>query len=282
MKKQTLNKARTLSFSHGIGWLVQSLTLMRLQPGRLLLIAVFMQVILGLTQAPWGVGFLVIISVPALSAGILEAFDVTRRGGMPRLNLLFRPLASGTHTGRLLMTGLVIFAIGILSMSLVLSGSEELLSPDLMSRIEQGDIEAITQLDPQAVARMILAFIIGISVSGTLSFFTIPLIWFGGRTLGPALIEGLRALVFNWKPFLALAVGLFLLFIPVGMVTGILFSLAGSGGVLTAVIMVFIMILVLAFQLLLFGTQYCSFRDIFAAEESPEPPPSEDDSQLLA
>jgi hypothetical protein len=42
------------------------------------------------------------------------------------------------------------------------------------------------------------------------------------------------------------------------------------------------MILMLAFQMLLFGTQYCSFRDIFGMEDSPEPPDSEDDSQLVA
>ena len=57
-----------MPFSQGIAWLVQSFSLMRLQAGRLLLIAVFMQMILGLTQVPL-IGFLVIISVPGLSGG---------------------------------------------------------------------------------------------------------------------------------------------------------------------------------------------------------------------
>ena len=69
-----------LPFSRGIAWLVQSMALLRMQAGRLILIAVFMQVILGLTQVPI-IGLLIILSVPALSAGVLEAFDVTRRGG---------------------------------------------------------------------------------------------------------------------------------------------------------------------------------------------------------
>ena len=281
MQKNTHNKLRKLPFSHGIGWLVQSLTLMRLQSGRLLLIALFMQVILGLTQVPL-IGFLIIISVPALSAGILEAFDVTRRGGYPGVTLLFKPLTSGTHTGRLYLMGALVFVVGILSMSLVLSGSEELLDPALMSRIEQGDIEAVTQLNPETITRMLLAFGIGVSVSGTLSYFTIPLIWFGDRKLGPALLEGLRALVVNWKPFLMLALGLFVLLIPVAVASGLLFSWAGTEGVLSVVILGCIMILMLAFQMLLFGTQYCSFRDIFGMEDSPEPPDSEDDSQLVA
>ena len=60
---------KTMPFSQGLAWLLQSLTLMRLQAGRLLLIAVIMQVILGLTQVPL-IGILVIISVPGLSAGV--------------------------------------------------------------------------------------------------------------------------------------------------------------------------------------------------------------------
>jgi len=66
------------------------------------------------------------------------------------------------------------------------------------------------------------------------------------------------------------------------MASGLLFSWAGTGGVLSVVILGCIMILMLAFQMLLFGTQYCSFRDIFGMEDSPEPPDSEDDSQLVA
>ena len=42
------------------------------------------------------------------------------------------------------------------------------------------------------------------------------------------------------------------------------------------------MILLLAFQMLLFGTQYCAYRDIFGIEEPSAPAPTEDDGQLLA
>lgn len=281
MERHTREFPVVLPFSHGIGWLVNSLALLRQQTGRLLLIAVVMQVILGLTQLPL-IGFLVILSVPALSAGILEAFDVTRRGGYPGINLLFRPLLSGAHAGRLLLTGALVFALGVISMSLVLSGSEELLDPELMSRIEQGDMEAIGQLDPAVVGRMALAFAIGISVSGTLSYFTIPLIWFGDRKLGAALAQGLRALIVNWKPFVMLVFGLSVLVIPVAVVSALLFSWAGSGGALSLFVMACIMILLLAFQMLVFGTQYCSFRDIFMLEERPEPPAEGDEGQFVA
>jgi len=281
MLNEKINRSRPIPISRGLAWLVQSLALMRLQSGRLLLIAVFMQVILGLTQVPL-IGMLVTISVPALVAGVLEAFDVTSRGGHPGLNLLFKPLTSGTHSGRLFLMGLLVFAVGILSISLMLSGSEELIDPEMVSRLNQGDIEALAELDQGSLGKMVMAFMVGIAISGTLSYFTIPLIWFGNRRLGPALVEGIKALVVYWKPFLALALGLFVISIPVLVVTGFLIGMAGSGGLLSVVMMACIMILLLAFQMLLFATQYCAFRDIFGIGERSGPPSKEDDGQLVA
>lgn len=275
-------KARSaLPFSRGLAWLVQSLALLRMQAGRLILIAVFMQVIMGLTQVPV-IGVLIILSVPALSAGVLEAFDVTGRGGTPSLNLLFKPLTSGTHAGRLFMMGALVFAIAVLTISLLLSGNQVLTDPELMSRIEQGDVEAITQLDQEAVGKMILAFLVGISISGTLSYFTIPLMWFGDRKLGRALPEGLKAMVLNWKPFIMLALGLFIVLVPVVVVSGLLFGLSSGKGALSVIAMAVMMILVLAFQMVLFGTQYCAYRDIFGMEEPSADREPGDDSQLLA
>jgi hypothetical protein len=43
-----------------------------------------------------------------------------------------------------------------------------------------------------------------------------------------------------------------------------------------------IMILLLAFQMLLFGTQYCAFRDIFGIDGPSQPPLPDDESQLVA
>jgi len=281
MSSDTFKPSRDVPGSRGLAWLVQSLALLRMQPGRLLLIAVFMQLILGLTQMPI-VGMLVTLSVPALGAGILEAFEVTGRGGRPGISMLFKPLTSGTHSGRLFMMGLLVFAVGILSISVMLSGSEAMLDPEMVSRIEQGDIDALTELDPGSISKMVMAFMVGIAISGTLSYFTIPLIWFGNRKLGPALVEGIKALVIHWKPFLMLALGLLAISIPVILVAGFLFGMAGSDGLLSAMMMACILLLLLAFQMLLFATQYCAFRDIFGMAEGSEPPATEDDSQLLA
>lgn len=281
MINKSETKIRVLPTRQGVAWLLQSIALLRAQPSRLLFIAVLLQFIMGLTQLPL-IGFLLIISVPALSAGLLQAFLVTAEGGRPSPLLLFLPLMSGARTVRMLAMGALMFIVGILTVSLVLSGNEAMLDPELLSRIEQGDVEALSSLDPAILQSMVFAFLIGISVSGTLSYMTIPLMWFHDHKLGSALALGLRALFVNWKPFLLLGLGLAGVMFPVVMAAGFLFIWAGSAGALSFVMLGLVMILLLAFQLILFGTQYCAFRDIFGMEPRQTGSDQPDDSQLVA
>jgi hypothetical protein len=80
---------------------------------------------------------------------------------------------------------------------------------------------------------------------------------------------------------LLLGLGLLLLLLPVAIVSALLFGLAGSAGGLSVLVMGLILILLMLFQLMLFGTQYCAFRDIFGMVDEPAPAPG-DDGQLLA
>jgi hypothetical protein len=280
--RQRSTEPLRMPLSQGLAWLLQSLALIRMQAGRLLLIAVFMQVMLGLTRLPL-VGFLIVLAVPALTAGILEAFHVTAQGGRPSVTLLFRPLTVSGRIGRLFGLGALVFVLGVVSISLVLAGTEGILDPDVLMRIEQGDMEAIAELEPGALTRMVMAFSVGIAVSGTLSYFSIPLIWFGDRRLGKALVEGLGALFINWKPFLLLAAALVAVLLPMALVIGALLMFTGSGGPMSFLAMTVILILLLVFQMMLFGTQFCAYRDVFGfVDEGSAPPAADEDSQLLA
>ena len=228
-------------------------------------------------------GILVVLAGPGLGAGILECFHLTGQGGRPALALLFKPLASRQHNGRLLALGALIFGVGVVVISMLLPNSAGVLDEELMTRIQQGDVEAMAQLDPNYLSRMLLAFMVGVAISGTLSYFTIPLVWFQNYRLVPALGLGLKALVINWKPFLVLSLGLVGIFLPVGLVTGLLFEFAGTGGPASIIVLAMIMILLLLFQLMLFGTQYCAFREIFGlASDAGLQDRSGDDSQLVA
>jgi hypothetical protein len=266
----------------GITWLAQSFALLRAQPGRLLLLAVLLQLIIGLTRIPL-LGFFIILAIPALSAGLLQAFRLIETGQRPTSAVLFSPLAAGQKTGRLLMLGALMVGVGIVAVSLVLSGSENLLDPALVTRIEQGDAQALADLDPNLLLRMVAAIAVGVALTGTLSFMAIPLLWFHDRKLGEALGSGIRALFINWRPFTVMGLGLAALLVPVAVVVAMLLQVATSAGALSLLWVGLMMLIALAYQLIVFGAQFCSFREIYGLGVPPPGAPGESQGdQLLA
>lgn len=273
---------RVVPAMEGLAWLARSVALLRAQPGRLLFLAVVLQLIIGLARIPL-LGFFIVLAIPALSAGLLQAFRLIETGLRPPSAVLFSPLAAGQKTGRLLMLGAVMVAIGVVSVSLILSGTDALLDPALVTRIEQGDAQALAELDPNLLLRMVAAIAVGVALTGTLSFMAIPLIWFHDQRLGAALGSGIRALLINWRPFTVLGLGLAALLIPVALVVAMLLQVATSAGALSLLLVGVMMLVALAYQLIVFGAQFCSFCEVYGVETFPPGSPGENQGdQLLA
>ena len=272
-----------LPAARGGAWFMESLALLRRQASRLLFIAILMQLVLGLVQVPV-LGILVVLSVPGLTAGILQAFHVTAHGGAPAMRLLFLPLATGNRRGRLFALGALVFAVGILCVSLLLGGVLANLDEATLLRLQQGDVNALGEADPLFVSRLMAAFVLSVAISGTLTFFSVPLVWFRDRRIWPALTAGLAGLLRHWKALLVLGLVLAAASLPFALLVGLLLQLAAAGGVMAYIATGLVMVLLLFFQLLLFGTQYCAFRDIFGIVDSAPPPtPTRgDDGQLVA
>ena len=271
---------RVLPAAGGWDWLLQSLALLRAQGARLLLIAVLMQLILSLVQVPI-LGILVVLSVPGLSAGILEAFHRAGQGMAPPLAVLFAPLTSGRHLGRFYGMGGLVIGLSIICVSFVLGSTTEI-DEALLMRLQQGDMAALEEIDPTFMSRLFAAFAVSVAVSGTLTFFSIPLVWFRDRKLGQSLGEGIKALVANWKPMLVLGLGLTVAFVPLFVLMLLSLQLAALGPIGASAGMGLVLVLVLLFQLLLFGTQYCSFRSIFGLESKPAEDEPGDSGQWVA
>lgn len=161
-------------------------------------------------------------------------------------------------------------------------GSTTEVDEALLLRLQEGDMAALEELDPGFMTRMFAAFLFSVAISGTMTFFSIPLVWFRDRKLGAALGTGMRALVAAWKPMLLLGLGLFAVFLPFGLLMMLFMQLTLFGGLVGMLGLGLVMMLLLLFQLLLFGTQYCSFRDIFGLELRPAEGPPENDGQLVA
>ena len=253
---------RVVPARRGLAWLIVAASLLRRQVWRLLTVAVLVQLLMSLTRIPV-LGLLVAIAIPILSAGMLQCFHQVR-GSLPASPLvLFSPLSDTRLAARLFLLGGLIGLIAIVLISWLLSGVEALRDPGLLARMEQGDLQAVLSLDPGVIQRIVLAISVGVGVSGTLAYFSVPLIWFRRLPIWAAIGTGLKALVRNWRPFLVLGLVLVALSFPLFLIMGLLVGMtavSGGPGIIQYAILLFT---VLVIQLLMFGTQYCAYCEIF-------------------
>lgn len=271
-------QVQKLPASRGLAWLAGSLALLRSQLARLLLIGLAMQFLLGFTQA--GVlGILFVLAVPALSAGVLQAMFSVEQGVRPPLLILFSAFSSPQRLMRLLVLAVIMIAVGTLTAGLMLSGSMEALTPELLSRLERGDVEALAMIDPVALQRIVLSVLAGVAVSGSIGYFAIPLIWFRGQSTGTAILSGLTAMLRNWLPFLVMGALLTVMAIPVVIIIATLFSTPAAGSGASIVLTLIMLLVMVIYQLLLFGTQYLSFKEVFGTGMAP---PGSEGSHLVA
>ena len=281
MTGQTPLAINKLPAARGLAWLSGSWGLVKKQPLRLLLISLFFQFFLSFSQVQ-ALGMLVILCLPALSAGLLHAFLLVERGEKPMLAVLFIAFTSKFHISRLLLLGGVVIVLGLLVVSLILAGQVVDIDPEIIGRIEQGDLEALQLIDPQIMENAVLAMAIGAAVSGSVTYFSVPLIWFRQQGVGSALITGLKALGRNWKPLLVIGLLLGALAVPIVLLFGSFYLSALSEGSSASWLAFLLMILGPMFQLLLFGTQYLAFKDIFGLEPTATGHKKNSGDQLVA
>ena len=271
----------TLPAARGLAWVAGSWGLVKRQPLRLLLISLFLQFFLGFSQAG-ALGLLVILCLPVLSAGMLHAFYTVERGEKPVLAILFRPFTSAGKLSTLLLLGAVVMVLGFLVISLIMSGQVMSIDADVLSRIEQGDLDALQLIDPKIMENVVFAMAIGAAISGSITYFAVPLIWFRKHGMGSAIRVGLMALARNWRPLLVIGALLGLLAVPIGLLLGSFYLSALSGGTASPILAFLILLLGPMFQLLLFGTQYLAFRDIFGLESKADVSDGRKEDQLVA
>jgi len=267
--------------ARGLAWVTGSWGLVKRQPVRLLLISLFLQFFLSFSQAG-ALGLLVILCLPVLTAGILHAFYSVEHNEKPRLTILFMPFTSTKALSKLLLLGAVVMVLGFLVITLVMSGQVMNIDPDVLSRIEQGDLDALKLIDPKIMENAVFAMAIGAAISGSISYFAVPLIWYKKQGVGSAIAVGLKALAQNWRPLLVIGALLGALAVPIGLLFVSFYLSALSGGTASPILAFLILLLGPMFQLLLFGTQYLAFRDIFALDSSHDAGVDAKDDQLVA
>lgn len=280
MSDQASPPVRKMPAARGLAWVSGSWGLIKKQPLRLLLISLFFQFFLSFSQTG-ALGLVVILCLPVLSAGLLHAFFLVEQGDKPMLAVLFMPFTAKRSIGSLLLLGGVAMALALLLVTFVLAGQMIDLDPDIIVRIEQGDLDALQLIDPQVLESAVLAMALGAAISGTITYFSVPLIWFRKLGMGQALLMGLKGLGRNWRPLLVIGLFLGILAVPIVLLFGSFYLSALSEGTASTLLGFLLLLLGPMFQLLLFGTQYLAFRDIFGLDETIVPTHKTND-QLVA
>ena len=267
MSDQTPQAMQKLPAARGLAWLSGSWGLIKRQPVRLLLISLFFQFLLSFSQTG-ALGLVVVLCLPVLSAGLLQAFFLVEQGEKPMLAVLFMPFTAKRCIGSLVLLGAVAMVVALLLVTLVLAGQMVDIDPDIIIRIEQGDLDALQLIDPQVLQTAVLSMALGAAISGMLTYFSVPLIWFRNQKMGSALLMGLKGLGRNWKPLLVIGLMLGLLAIPIVLLFGSFYLTALSEGTASTLLGILLLLLGPMFQLILFGSQYLAFRDIFGLDET--------------
>jgi hypothetical protein len=267
--------------ARGFAWIGQAITILRARPLPLLVLALLFQLLTPLSQA--GIfGILFIVTLPALTAGMLQGLHEAANGGRPSVLVLFSAFAQPARLPPLLLLGAITFGLGVLAVAGLLAGSVGALDPALVARLESGDASAVAELDPALLQRTLFGLLGGMLLGAAVSYFAIPLAWFGGLPAGRAIVLGVRELFRQWRALLALGVVLGALAIPVGVGAGMMLTAQALGQPPSAITSVFLLALVVLYQLLLFASQYVSFADCFGASPPGAPEEGERPDQLVA
>lgn len=278
MKPPEINR---LPAARGVAWVSGAMRLIRRRPARLMLLGLILQFLMGFSQV--GVlALLLILAIPAFTAGMMQAMRAVDYGTQPPLAALFSAFYSGGRLGRLVALGSIMLGGGMLAVMLVLSGSLASMDPAILARLEAGDINALESVDPRLIQRLMLAMLAGLLVSGSISYFAVPLVWFKNYPLGRAIKTGLLGMIRNWLPFLVLGLLMGMLAIPVVLLTAIVFAASASESVASPLFTVIALLVVVAFQLVLFGAQYYSFKEVFGMDRPGVGETGGQDGQLVA
>ncbi|MDH3901653.1 MAG: BPSS1780 family membrane protein [Xanthomonadales bacterium] len=281
MSDQEPTVIRKFPAARGLAWVSGSWGLVKRQPLRLLLISLFFQFLLSFSQMG-ALGLVIILCLPVLSAGLLHAFFLVEQGEKPMLAVLFMPFTVKQTIGSLLLLGGVAMVLALVVVTLVMAGQMLDIDPEIIIRIEKGDLDALQLIDPQLLETAVLSMALGAAISGTITYFSVPLIWFRKQKTGSAVIMGLKGLGRNWKPLLVIGLLLGILAVPIVLLFGSFYLSALSEGTASTLLGFLLLMIGPMFQLLLFGTQYLAFRDIFGLDEAATGSTSQSGDQLVA
>ena len=108
--------------------------------------------------------------------------------------------------------------------------------------------------------------------------------WFYALPLGRALWLGLASMLRQWRALLVLGLLMALLGVPVATAAGMALASQAASGSPSTILTLFMLFMLVAYQLLAFAAQYVTFRAVFGGPGGPLLPsgPEPGSDQLVA
>lgn len=255
---------------HGMLWLTRATAMFRAAPlPWLLLLFVYYLLVSLLEFGPWAVvgQFVAPLLRPVFAVGFLAAAWTQERGGVPKLEHLFRGFRSNLRAlvplGAVFLGGAL---IAIRATALVDGGQLIALVSGTMRPTEEvlmsGRVQGAMLLGAAVALPAVLA-----------TWFAPALVVFHDAGARAALSASLRAALANWR---AIAVYALAVFAFGGFVPVVALGIAQSFGEVVAGLLALFVVMPYLFALvaMLHISDYLSYRDVFPADEWPEGVPA--------
>jgi hypothetical protein len=272
---------RRVGFAAGLRWLPVGAELMFAGLGPLAGVASLWLLLSLVAVIVPVIGQLILfLFTPLLTAGVLVAFDQVRQGQAPAPLTLFDGWKVPARRAGLLLIGAWSIAGSMLAAGVLVGW--------MGSQLTQAELEAAMS-SPETLAQTLSGISIGgglllalliFSVVLAAIYFAIPLVMFSGWPTMNAMLVSLRAVVVNWAAFAGFGLAFMAVALALGLVLVLLVTVAtvalGQFGVIVS--QVLFLIATMFVQMLMAGTQYVAFCQVFdwssqapdGNEESPE------------
>lgn len=274
---------RNVGFRRGLRWLPAGAELLFSAPGPLAGIAAFWLLISLVAVIPLiGQAFLALIT-PLLTAGVLRAYAEVADGQRPPPTTLLAAWQDPPRRIALLLVGLWGICGSLIAVSILAAWLGAQLTPEqLEAAMASPEALAGTLAEVSLGGGLIAAALIMAAVLATM-YFAIPLIMFAQTRVLASLWTSVRAVLINWAAFLGFGLAAIALILGLGLIMALALSVLGLalGGAGEMIGQILFLLMTMFIQMIMAGTQYVAFRDVFQ-RPADSPDDSDEDNQLLA
>ncbi len=273
---------RRLRFSHGLRWLPAGAEILFRSPAPLAGVAALWLMVSLIAVVPViGQGLLAVLT-PLLTAGVLKAYADIAAGHRPLPTTLFAAWQDPQRRAALLLVGLWGICGSLIAVSILAVWLGAQLEPEQLETAMASPEALATALSETSIGGgLILAALAMTTVMATM-YFAIPLVMFARTPVIPSLITSIRAVLANFTAFLGLGLAVVLFILALGLVMLLLASVLSIalGNVGVMLTQVLFLLMTMFIQMVMAGTQYVAFRQIF--ELPGERDGNSEDDHLLA